>query len=61
MFSLTRILSLNVRIYASGVQLKSKKKIIKLKDIGALKFNNLNIQNRGAGGKNVGASTRSNN
>ena len=51
MFSLTRILSLNVRIHASGVQLKSKKKIIKLKDIGALKFNNLNIQTRRAGGK----------
>ena len=30
---------------------KVKKKIIKLKDIGALKFNNLNIQNRGARGK----------
>ena len=30
---------------------KIEKKIIKLKDIGALKFNNLNIQNRRAGGK----------
>ena len=47
MFSLTRILSLNVRIHAGGVQLKSKKK----NNIRALKFNKLNIQNRGAGEK----------
>lgn len=58
MFSLTRILSLNVRIHTSGVQLKSKKKIIKLKDIGALKFNNLNIQNRRAGGKKTSEQVR---
>ena len=40
---------------------KIEKKIIKLKDIGALKFNNLNIQLGEPEEKNLGASTRSNN
>ena len=37
---------------------KIEKKIIKLKDIGALKFNNLNIQNRRAGGKKTSEQIR---